>query len=314
MVEVNLKLIAALLDGKKVSRYKIAEDVGISRAMLGDYANRVTKLESMSVANATKLSNYASKYYVLIDGKVIDRQFTPASFDFSADVLGKKYRVTSSWDVRSLIEFCNDLIDSLVEPFIFCVNNLLNPISWNFTLYNGTNATLTDYLFEMSPAKNKGIFEAFKAISVMDDDWNEWRNKGLTGECYFKMELLPRYADKAIAALNDVISTIDQSQKAALQLKEAEEKERELLLASHSIGKVYAHSETRIDANVVNNSTGEVSRMIIANVYDVGTFVVAERLKSEHILEAVKQLTEEEDAAGKWLKNYFNFNTKIRQG
>ena len=54
-------LISWLLEGSKVSRYRISEDTGITEMTLSRLANGVSKMENITFGTAAALTEYAEE-------------------------------------------------------------------------------------------------------------------------------------------------------------------------------------------------------------------------------------------------------------
>ncbi len=145
-----------------------------------------------------------------------------------------------------------------------------------------------------------------------DEEWTEWRNKELNGIHYRKITFLPEIQDLVCKEIDKYLQDLEKIYKALVLEREEQEKEKR----EWEITKTFKHisptgGETGTDGYIdaeYKSQNGEIVRMVIRDIFDVGVFFYPRRLEGNNSYDL---WTESEKKLGKWLSKYGKYQIRM---
>lgn len=170
------------------------------------------------------------------------------------------------------------------------------------------------WLCKLNLIKEKdNIWDGLLTCSDEDVEWTKWRNKDLN-EIYYRKITFHKDIQEII--LQKLSAYEEELQEALITWKteeETEKKEREKRYHRWSEWKIFKKIMPRggelgqdgiIDAEYINNDTGEIIRMISRDIFDFGCFHYPQRLPNAL---ADDELSDSEKELVKWLREFSPF-------
>ncbi|KQL33347.1 hypothetical protein [Psychrobacillus sp. FJAT-21963] len=220
--------------------------------------------------------------------------------EVKVDILGVTHLV-DKYNAKGLITHFKDVLENLDKPFVFGDGLSI----YLTTKYYGNRVCGVDsYLYSLSNGD-------YSLSEIADKDVE--RNWRLT--------LKPHIQEIVRNKFTEILGLLEDTMENILEHNNKEEAERKERKNKYRIGKVYHQQMPKggeegidgyFDAEIINNTTGESTRFIGRDVFDVGTWSLPYRLNgSEEQFDHVNY-TEEEKAGGKWLSEFGPFASRIR--
>lgn len=312
--KVDLKLIKKMLVQRDISHYHISKATDIPTKLLNLYGKESKssipeiEIEYIDTDFAITLTEFARNFF----SKKEEEPKEKFNSKVVVEILGSVDVINTYWDYKEIIRFCNSILDAVSEPFIYQKNNMSNPIYWDLVNGNNRHNTITDFLFSINE-KTESNFESMKKLVVIDELKTKRLNEKYKDIFNYSMTLLPEIVELVIKKVEEDIKNIEYlySEQVKIDNIKNEEKEREFELRKslYNIKEIYEKSNYYMDADIINNETNQVIRMVLSNIFDVGTIVRPKRLVGKPL---DSKETEEEASAGKWMLEFSGISTSIR--
>lgn len=235
------------------------------------------------------------------------------------EINGYKYDAHFPFEINGYIKFVEDVIQNIDKPFILDVDNpnLLGSITTNYherKLYPVEKLILDN-------SDKTYIFDKIEDIAIKDTEWTNERNKDFTYQAYIKFTLKPEIIEKVKAELEEILELLKQK-LIEMEASEATEKEEKAVRKSqYRLGKIYREQYPRggeegrdgyIDAEIINNSSGESIRFVMRDVFDFGCYNYPKRVEGTKEVFERNNWTDEEKKISEWLNEFSQFNGYVR--
>lgn len=233
------------------------------------------------------------------------------------EIFGRTHFYYNSNRIKKDIEVISDSMKRISEPQIlsYCGMETIDMFIKDddfitrdcvFWIYNQNKARLSE----------ESIRSCLLKCSVEDEEWTKQRNKEFTDIFYRKITFLPEIQSAVRTQLQKYLEDLTSIYNRTLE-EERKEKaalnERKIMW---SVGKVYGEilpkggengTDGYYDAEYVSSKTDERIRMVMRDVFDVGTYSYPKRLEGlEDVFDYDKYTAAEKDLSV-WLREFGKF-------
>lgn len=185
----------------------------------------------------------------------------------SIEILNSRYSSLSKKEIISMIGHADDIIENCDKEFIFDTTD--RKIEFGKEDCQKTLMGVNSYILSLS---DKGsIFD----LTIVNEEWTNWRNKGLTGTFYYKL----KFKDEIIYKIKNKFNEVKIQLEELLQKVVKEDEMKEKLLNLYKVGTVYSEDSNYFDRDIVNTETKEVFRFVTVSIFDVGRISFPKRLQ-----------------------------------
>lgn len=234
-------------------------------------------------------------------------------------MFGYWYELTKQ-EIRALIAHVEEILERMDQPFIYNGNA---PLNIDLTEEHGSDHLYgwSAYLFGLGDEIENKTGETKEhqilLIADQDDEWTERRNEEYRYTVFRKLTLKPEVQDKARERLTDLSGRLREAYNTLSEddLHETRRKEarRQKYRIENEMKKTFpldedGNTDTYFEADVVNNETGERTRMYIRSIFDVGVVIRPCRLRGVDAFDDSIEWTFEEESARAWLHEFGPFN------
>lgn len=232
------------------------------------------------------------------------------------------YKVADEGELNERLAYIKDVINTLDKSFIVSFTGF--PDFDLTTEYHSSKVyEVKDYIFSLSNIEDGqgSFYKQLEAITDLDVEWTERRNRDLLYEAYKKYTFKPEIQVIAKKRLEEVVGEIEER---LIELKENKKQEllvKESLQARYAIKKVYSKRLPKggedgqdgfFDADIVSIKSGETVRFIHKDIFDFGVISFPKRLGGSDKIYLRELWTDEEKEISNWLSEFGVFENKIR--
>ncbi|MBL4951018.1 hypothetical protein JK635_02030 [Neobacillus sp. YIM B02564] len=235
------------------------------------------------------------------------------------EINGYKYDPQFNFEIKGYIKFIKDVIQNIDKSFILDVNNpnLLGSIT---TDYHERELYPVEKLI-LDNSDKIYIFDKMEDIAIKDIEWTKKRNKDYGYQVYVKYTFKPEIIEKVRIELLEILELLEQKLNEFTKAEKVEKEEKAVRKSQYRLGKIYREQYPRggeegrdgyIDAEIINNSSGESIRFVMRDVFDFGCYNYPKRVEGTKEVFERNNWTDEEKKISEWLNEFSQFNGYVR--